>query len=1248
MPRPSFCGIFRRNRRKAHDEGQSATQLAVIARPLAASSLPSAQGLDPANPDVHSTNQSRPSITPPTAPLPSPTQAATDPETLPLSTSGSQPALDAPQVVQAQHERETHGAPERPMPYASNADLWKEALAQLDELGRHNIESLIGELSSEAADTKSLALTIQEQLDVAFKVQQHDTKSGRIIENSLAVLGKFLSVVDVAVSFDPVHAALPWAAVRSVLVPQLVTASRDLEGRLIAGIAIVTSLLAQCDTYQQLYMAPDLPLRPSQAPLSTIKAIIIHTYAKIQMFLSFAIEQQRRKLRLAAAFNVDNAKSHVDELSRCEKELQRAADTCERHCSLSSRSAVQELLNLKADFSKIFRNQMYVMKCLQSAKADLLASDLLMSRFESGDQIKLLEWISPILYQQHHNRVKDDRISGTCEWLLEHDRFREWEDSNLSTILWLQGSPGAGKTFLTSRVIDHERARVESSPNQEGFAFFYCDRNEEQRRKPLSVLQSYVRQLSTTAKNPDCIRKSLQDCCQKARRSGSDLSFEHCRYQLLESINLYHNTTLVLDALDECEPNSRGQILEIIEFLISKSGNSLKVFISSRPDQDIRDRFLKTPNIEIQATDNEEDIQKFVREKITQHRNWRGMSQRLQNDIVEKFFTKSQGMFQWAFLQINDLLALQTERAIRDRLDALPTGLKKAYDEIYEKIKDRNKYDRALADRAFKWVACTYEPLTSEELLSAIRLDSDSTAFDLSDPITESQLLDLCNNLLVIDSQQKVWRFSHLSVIEYFEANHWDLQDAHYHAASVCLKGLIKIHTNVGQDEIDNSDSNLDYDSVNSCTLEKEPINKFRFSAPFETYFNRRFNSILAQLLKSFLGSPTKSSLQYQAWHTQTNDYNWSNDRTRAWDKSELAPATTALFAMCRFSLYDVLLDWWKDAEFDISMTTDSGLNLLALAAIGGCKQMCENLIKRGVEVDIQLQHDKYGSVLAAVASQGPIEIVRFLVNEAGADGKTEIVEFLVKAGADINIQLNNKYSNALAASAKIGQTEIVKFLIKVRANEQTKIVKFLIKAGANVNIQLNGKYSNALTTNTKLKQTKILGNVNIQLNGNTSSTSAMQYRDKPKFVKFLVEVRANVNIQLNGEYGSALATSAKWDKPKSALAAGAKWGDSEIVEFLIKAGADVNIQLNSEYGSALAAAVDSIFDTDAAISTLLQAGADANIQLLAGKHGNALIYAIEGDMDRHLRLLVGNAETDVNQQIRMIGSRCKAQLLVK
>lgn len=67
------------------------------------------------------------------------------------------------------------------------------------------------------------------------------------------------------------------------------------------------------------------------------------------------------------------------------------------------------------------------------------------------------------------------------------------------------------------------------------------------------------------------------------RRDGSDLSFSTCKEQLFKLIDFYPKTTLILDALDECEPTTRGLLFELIESLQSKAKKPLKIFVSSRP-----------------------------------------------------------------------------------------------------------------------------------------------------------------------------------------------------------------------------------------------------------------------------------------------------------------------------------------------------------------------------------------------------------------------------------------------------------------------------------------------------------------------------------------------------------------------------------------------------------------------------------------------------------------------------------------
>ncbi|KAK3934684.1 hypothetical protein QBC46DRAFT_454028 [Diplogelasinospora grovesii] len=376
------------------------------------------------------------------------------------------------------------------------------------------------------------------------------------------------------------------------------------------------------------------------------------------------------------------------------------------------------------------------------------------ARIDSKDRLEVLEWISPVLYGKHHGTVKSARTAETCEWLIDHQALRKWQNSS-SAILWLWGNPGTGKTFLASKVINHVESLLENSTNQEGFAYFYCDRNDDSRRNPVSVLRSYVRQLSTPVRSRGHIRKQLWDLCREARLRGRDLDLDECKGQLLESVNLYSSTTLVLDALDECDENSRIEIVTAIDEIFARAQRPLKVFISSRPDGDIRTHLASRPNIEIHAANSEDDIGKFVREEISKYRRWGPMSPQLKEDIVKT---------------IKEVLEAPTEEDKRNKLGKLPVGLKEAYDEIYNQISGY-KFAKLRFDRACMWVMSASRPLGSHELLAAIRAGS-----GIDDPVLEpikiSDFSDLCRNLLVLDTERDVWRFSHLSVMEYFEQNH--------------------------------------------------------------------------------------------------------------------------------------------------------------------------------------------------------------------------------------------------------------------------------------------------------------------------------------------------------------------------------------------------------------------------------------------------------------------------------------------
>jgi len=71
-------------------------------------------------------------------------------------------------------------------------------------------------------------------------------------------------------------------------------------------------------------------------------------------------------------------------------------------------------------------------------------------------------------------------------------------------------------------------------------------------------------------------------------------------------------TTIIIDALDECNPEKRADLLDALEMILRDSKNIVKIFISSRNDQDIVFHLKHHPNLEISSDKNSNDIEYFV------------------------------------------------------------------------------------------------------------------------------------------------------------------------------------------------------------------------------------------------------------------------------------------------------------------------------------------------------------------------------------------------------------------------------------------------------------------------------------------------------------------------------------------------------------------------------------------------------------------------------------------------------------
>lgn len=204
-----------------------------------------------------------------------------------------------------------------------------------------------------------------------------------------------------------------------------------------------------------------------------------------------------------------------------------------------------------------------------------------------------------------------------------------------------------------------EELRKQKATNEASapIAYFYCARNtaEPERANPDEIMRSILKQLSSSkASLPvrEPVATTYKTLKEKADDSGLEqpakLTVEECEDLVLGLLET-NPATIVIDALDECDPDRRYELLLALDKIIQKSASIVKVFVSSRDDNDIVCRLKNSPNVIIRASDNHNDIQRFIGSLVAQSINNKRLlsgraSKVLENRIVTVLEEGAKGM----------------------------------------------------------------------------------------------------------------------------------------------------------------------------------------------------------------------------------------------------------------------------------------------------------------------------------------------------------------------------------------------------------------------------------------------------------------------------------------------------------------------------------------------------------------------------------------------------------------------------
>ncbi|KAH8596532.1 hypothetical protein B0O99DRAFT_593347 [Bisporella sp. PMI_857] len=196
---------------------------------------------------------------------------------------------------------------------------------------------------------------------------------------------------------------------------------------------------------------------------------------------------------------------------------------------------------------------------------------------KSKEDQAILDWLSPIDYtSQQHDFIRR-RQSGTGQWLLDAVEYQEWVGVKKKT-LFCPGIPGAGKTILTSIVIDDLSTRFANERNV-GLAYVYCNFKRQDEQRIDDLLANLLKQLSQgTVSLLDNIRSLYDHHSKKRSRPAKDEILRILRH----AASTFSRVFVIIDALDECQVSDgcRTELLsELFDFQAKCQAN---LFATSR------------------------------------------------------------------------------------------------------------------------------------------------------------------------------------------------------------------------------------------------------------------------------------------------------------------------------------------------------------------------------------------------------------------------------------------------------------------------------------------------------------------------------------------------------------------------------------------------------------------------------------------------------------------------------------------
>ena len=371
-------------------------------------------------------------------------------------------------------------------------------------------------------------------------------------------------------------------------------------------------------------------------------------------------------------------------------------------------------------------------------------------------------WLKPANVKHVHLYQVRAKLDGTCDWIASNDIFERWIKPEPSTsrdrFLVISGTHGCGKSVLASSIV----ARLEKAKQHTlFFSFSSSDGSRQTSENLIRTLLWQLLQETADKESVDTVHRLSLD----GRPTISELWEAFGRIASTLAKPVY----CVVDGVDECIDYNHTVSITIMQIL--EKLPDLRMLLLGRPHV-FQAHSGNSPFVAIEITSAmlSQDIEALINDEVAKS-DILSLPE-FRKNVYEILKDKSDGMFLWVRLMVDDLNKSSSKSEFSERLQNLPCGLEKAYQLLFFHLSERlDKYELRLAQTTLAFTATSCRPLHFDELRYAFAMYCRSLEA-MAQPLEEYLLLQPPQRILdvtggLISMTDGVLRLIHSSVKEF-------------------------------------------------------------------------------------------------------------------------------------------------------------------------------------------------------------------------------------------------------------------------------------------------------------------------------------------------------------------------------------------------------------------------------------------------------------------------------------------------